>query len=248
MQFLIDYHNVHSVLARAYPAPRRRIQWSQDIVDWVVDRLCQSLQNWHRIHTPSQMTCTLRLYSGWYLGTADSEQAGMVRRSLRNQQTALPGRVRFIYEIATWLISSPGEHIQHTLRPRELPSLHWLIPPTGCQCPASCGMQAIAECLRRDTCTVANCSVALSSATTRLEQKAVDSHIICDMLALAQDERIVLVSNDTDFIPALLMCAKSFPGQVCWMRIPEPNRFMASDVYHEPALMRNRIELHELRM
>ena len=65
--FLVDYHNVHSVLARRHPVASRRAAFTQDVVDWVVDRLAEGIHAWRRSNVPDWVDCDVRLYSGWFL-------------------------------------------------------------------------------------------------------------------------------------------------------------------------------------
>ena len=244
--FLIDYHNVHGILSLTHPTPRRRGLFSQDVVDWVVDQLCSALQKWRQDECPSVLDWDVRFYSGWFEGEQDTDHAGMVRSALMKQRRLLAGRVRFRYQLATSLVDLPGELLQHTLRARPLPRLAWKPAPAGCSSPAACHVERIDRCFREGVCGHGGCTVALSTVGRQLEQKIVDSHMICDMLSLAEDRDVVLVSNDTDFVPAMLLSAGRWPGRVRWMRIPESTHAWLPGPYHEDALRRRDMVFCEL--
>ena len=203
--FLIDYHNVHAVFARSHPVKSRRPRFAQDVVAWVVEKLCTALREWRRTVKPDLVNCELRFYSGWFRNDQDSEQAGMVRAALRAQPPVTAGRIRYRYTLATSLVDVPGEPIRYTLRPRPLPHLDCAVPFIGCVSPGTCGVAAAANCLNADRCTVGGCTMRPSNLLSNLEQKIVDSHIVCDIISLAEMSDVVLVSNDTDFVPPMLL-------------------------------------------
>lgn len=243
--FFVDYHNVHLELARTHPLPARRGAFDQDTVAWVVDRLCERIQRWRSRSVPSWTSCDIRFYSGWFDGDTATDHHGMVAGAVRRLPSVLPGRVRFGYHVATSLIDLPATRITHTLRPRRMPRLRWSFPVHGCQLPGACPIRAAADCLEGMPCSANGCNGSAEHAVRGVEQKTVDSHIVCDFLTIAREEPAVLLSNDTDFVPAVLLAASQNPGRVYWMRLPGPNG-LDPDAYHENDLRRYSVELVDL--
>ncbi|SMO85454.1 hypothetical protein SAMN06266982_1265 [Propioniciclava tarda] len=159
----------------------------------------------------------LRLYGGWMAAGALTQRASQVAQLVSAAfplPMALPDRtvLRGDWELAHSLLSNPSIRFEDTWRRRaSVPRLRLAKSPQpdGCvsggpQCPA-----AILRHITRagsKTCPVVGCGVRSDEMFLTAEQKQVDTMMTADLLDIARLEqnRVVCVSDDTDFVPGLV--------------------------------------------
>lgn len=176
-----------------------------------------------RYRLGSVETVHFRLYGGWLEGGALTQRASQVAQLVSAAfplPMPLPDRsfLRGDWELAHSLLSNPSVRFENTWRRRaSVPRLRLSRSPApdGCasdrsHCPASLLRQITRSSTR--TCPAAGCVVRSGDMFATAEQKQVDTMMTADLIELARDPRIlvVCVSDDTDFVPALV--AASYAG------------------------------------
>jgi uncharacterized LabA/DUF88 family protein len=174
---------------------------------------------------PDNVETHARLYGGWY------DQSGLTRDGTRLTQEVMrhfpctyrgsDGRIRRLTcEIATSLVQAPSELFFATVRlQRGLNRLLRLPHPASCADTPNCSAPSVVEWSRKG-CPTPGCPVAAEEAFAYKQQKLVDILLCCDLIALAAGgaaERLFLVSEDDDFIPALIQ-ARLSGAPVCHVR------------------------------
>ena len=178
---------------------------------------------------------TIRLYGGWFEGAAMTSRASEYAKlaqlgdpfPLVDSDRRIAGHV----ELATGPIASPGMVLPHTYRRRgsapRLKRTPALNDPSCCGSSA-CSAKRLAgwsECPRK-VCPTPDCTVTYADAFSGSEQKMIDAMLSIDLIELVltgQMSAVAVVSDDTDFIPALLYAARQGEGQVVSIRAhPNP--------------------------
>jgi len=169
---------------------------------------------------PGLNVLNLRLYGGWY------DESGLTREGTRLTQVfgnifPFPfkvngGWINIRCEIASALVDYPADILPFTLRTkRGLRTRPRSVIPPNCSSPTSCGVLHV-QAWVRGQCPVGGCTVPTGDAFVYREQKLVDTLLCCDLVALSSrkpSEPIILVSNDDDMVPALMLGAK-IGGQI----------------------------------
>lgn len=175
----------------------------------------------------------LRFYDGWLTEESRSVDAHvLVRAHLRSYPT-LKKRLRVFARVAEGPLATRDRALPGTYRVKSgLPSntLVWDDErPPSCTRPDACTLPLVRQWLQRGRCPERGdgCSVSLDrrrGGGTRLppvvshrQQKLVDTLLVADLVWLAsQGEAVVVVSDDEDVIPGLLVAA-SYGTQVTWV-------------------------------
>lgn len=173
---------------------------------------------------------TIRLYGGWFEAAAMTSRASEYARlaqladpfPLVGSGRRISGRV----ELATGPIASPGMILPHTYRRRatapRLKRAPGLNDPSCCGS-SSCSAKRLAGWSEgpRKVCPTPDCNVTYADAFFGSEQKMIDAMLsvdLIDMATIGQMSAVAVVSDDTDFIPALLYAARRGEGQVVSIR------------------------------
>lgn len=173
---------------------------------------------------------TVRLYGGWYEGAALTSRASALA-----QVAALGDPFPFRYgdrmvagtlELARGPIHAPGLVLPHTHRIRDTaPRLRrtpGFADPSCCN-DARCSAKRLERWSRGPgkICPTEGCSVTFKDAFFGREQKMVDTMLAIDLVDLALSQRVgavAIVSDDTDFVPALVYAGHRGSGQVIMLR------------------------------
>jgi hypothetical protein len=164
---------------------------------------------------PGLKALSLRLYGGWY------DESGLTREGTRLTQVfgsifPFPVKIDGAWlnircEIASTLVDHPADILPFTLRTkRGLKIRPRSVIPPNCTSPTACGVLHV-QAWVRGQCPISGCEVPTENAFVYREQKLVDTLLCCDLVALSfrkPAEPIILVSNDDDMIPALILGAK----------------------------------------
>lgn len=173
---------------------------------------------------------TIRLYGGWFEGAAMTVRASEYARlaqlgdpfPLVDSDRRISGHV----ELAIGPVANPGLVLPHTFRRRatapRLKRAPGLSDPTCCGSSA-CSAKRLAGWSEgpRKVCPTPGCNVTYADAFFGSEQKMIDAMLsidLIDMITTHQMSAVAVVSDDTDFIPALLYAARRSEGQVVSIR------------------------------
>lgn len=178
---------------------------------------------------PRIVTVDVRAYGGWFDGDMVTEER---YDALSFYQTRCPSLLlvestycRFRFHFADDLIlpldtSGQGLPIRGTVAERSRPLRLSRRPGSSTCADTDCELRSIQRWLRKSSaCPKANCPHSFATMFRRLEQKQVDVHLSMDMVTLAARplHHIAIVSDDTDFIPALARAGYSAPtGTTVW--------------------------------
>lgn len=163
---------------------------------------------------------TLRAYGGWFEGTSPTESRF---RALVSYQNLCPtlirtdrGLARIIFEFADELALSRSHRrkidIRYTVTVRRTAD-----PIVACRGAMQCGevdcqVREVRKWARRkNACFSPTCPHPFNAFFQRRQQKQVDVHLAVDLVWLAstcdQNTAIVMASDDTDLLPALLQAS-----------------------------------------
>lgn len=157
--------------------------------------------------------CEVRVYGGWYEGTAITVLAQDVAVQLQRDfptiirlpnATGDATAVSTTAELAVALLQEPGHHMFNTYRRKGKPTNIRVKRPTDVRCTdPDCILPMVKELLKTGKCPKPGCGV--SDLVYRHEQKIVDTMLTCDLIYVADGgaQRVVLVSGDDDFLPPL---------------------------------------------
>jgi hypothetical protein len=166
-------------------------------------------------HLAGETHITVRLYGGWFLGSALSRSAQSLAPEIRGSfpcAITVSDKVSAITvivksEFALTLMCDIGNALTHTYRLRGLPQNLTCAPSPypGCASPASCSISTLYGFISTGQCPMHGCTVSRESLLTKPEQKLVDTMLTVDLVHLAttSKERIVVVSTDDDVWPGL---------------------------------------------
>jgi hypothetical protein len=173
-------------------------------------------------HYPGTREVNIRLYGGWY------EEQGLSRDGTRLTQElgalfplfliGADGEIRYVRcEIASTLVNSRSDVFPATLRHRHGIDVFIRDPhPARCIDSANCTVPIVMR-WSRNGCPTPGCPVTSFEAFRCIQQKLVDTLICCDLLSLAvpaPNTSVFLISEDDDFVPALLLAAAR--GAAIW--------------------------------
>lgn len=172
----------------------------------------------------------IRLYGGWYEGVSMTSRASQLAQiaadgdpfPLTHGGRSVAGRV----ELASGPIHTPGVVLPHTHRVRETAPRLRRTPGAdepSCCSDSACSARKLARWSEgpQKICPTEGCTVPYSRAFFGREQKMVDTMIAIDLIELTVSQRIgsvALISDDTDFVPALLYAGQKSTGQVVSFR------------------------------
>jgi uncharacterized LabA/DUF88 family protein len=174
---------------------------------------------------PVETSVSVRLYGGWTASGTLSRRGSEVAL-VASQADPFPmiirrNFVRGSVELAQSLRSEPSLVFEDTYRRRNAPPRLRLAasPPDGCVDSDGCPAKILVRFTKGPgrICPADSCSVSAGSAFTVHEQKMVDTMLSCDLLQGAPDPEvaaILVVSDDTDFVPPLLAAAQLCRGTI----------------------------------
>lgn len=173
-----------------------------------------------RLNNYKPFEINVRFYSGWHDAQTNrmTDNFIMLSSILRNEPRRISG-FRINYKIADSILISPENPFVNTVRVRNLrPNLH-IEYPNNCIDHANCSLNNVKYWIKNG-CPNSSCLVKSNEVFSVREQKTVDISIACDLIYLAQqssEDRILLVSDDDDFMPALIS-ASSYGGNLTILR------------------------------
>lgn len=181
----------------------------------------------------SRAKCDVRIYGGWYEGSAITRLAQDIAIELEKDFPAiiriptLEGRhlpIPTNAELAVALLEEPGHHLFNTYRRKSKPANVRVETPTivGCTDP-DCLLPLVKKLLKTGRCQKPGCTVTPENLVYRHEQKIVDAMLTCDLIRAASMayDYLVLVSGDDDFVPAIRTTL--LRGAVVIRLHPKPN-------------------------
>lgn len=173
---------------------------------------------------------TIRLYGGWFDGAAmtkrASEFAKLAQRGDPFPILTAERRVSGHVELAVGPVAAPGMILPHTYRRRgtapRLKRTPGFSDPSCCG-DAACSAKRLAAWSEgpRKQCPTPDCTVTYADAFFGSEQKMIDALLAMDlieMVTFGQMDAVAVVSDDTDFIPAMLYAVHRGDRQVVSMR------------------------------
>jgi hypothetical protein len=165
----------------------------------------------------------IRLYGGWYNENGLSKDGTLITQEIGEYfPFSLADDVntmRYLRcEIASSILDSREYIFPATLRKHHgLDLLSVDHHPEGCKNPLDCPIHTVIAWSRKKKCPIPGCSVRTPEAFICNRQKLVDSMICCDLINIANsepDSNLFLVSDDDDFIPALISAGNR--GSTVW--------------------------------
>ncbi len=162
---------------------------------------------------PSATEVTIRLYGGWHRETlkAPVDIRHMMERAIENNPKRYRAQ-RIRVQLADHPIWDPGTPLLRSLRDSPLMRVHAQVTPSKqCFSPATCTSEALRSWCT-GTCPESRCPVTLRQIAHRTRQKMVDTLLTADAMAIIKDRlahAVVLASDDSDMIPALLALSAS---------------------------------------
>jgi hypothetical protein len=225
---LIDYYNLPQKVLNAGVASL--VTQVEALVRWTCPDACEVY---------------VRLYGGWYDASGLSNDGTVVAQEVSNNfprvvRSSSGAVCRTHCEMASSLIAIKGDPFLATVRDRRgLARLLRTPAPVGCIDAPNCTAPCVIEWSRKG-CPTSGCPVSGSEAFMCKQQKLVDILLCCDLITLTSagpQVKLFLVSEDDDFIPALLL-ARSFGSNV-WHVRTKPNK---SRLY-DSMLLRNGIRV-----
>jgi len=166
----------------------------------------------------------VRLYGGWMVNGVLTQTASQVLSAValarvfplfctNRAGTVIRGDIR----LANELLCLPEISWQHTCTTRQgAPRLRMngRRKPSGCyEDPATCFVAKVEKFTRSlgSVCPVPGCNVTNREAFQRLQQKMVDTLMVCDLLHLAaisdSENAVIVASDDWDVLPSLAAAA-----------------------------------------
>ena len=220
--------NVH-ILVDYYNLPRRLLSRGISFITRQIDSCVLSV-------FPDTSETLFRLYGGWYDESGLSNNGTRLAQEINKNFPILlrrrDGKIRYLKcEIASSLIKVRSEIFSATVRQHR--GMSWLFAsaaPAECVDVVNCTAPVVREWSRRG-CPAPACKVTARDVFYRKEQKLVDTLICCDLLTLAghgKAMRVFLVSEDDDFIPALLLSGSH--GAKVWQIRTKPSKTRRYDL------------------
>ena len=224
---LIDYFNLPSALLRLG-----------------ITGLVESLHLKLLSRFPDWGDTLVRLYGGWYNHAGLTRDGTLLVQDLTNDFPLIfrspDGKIQHVRcEIASSLLRYPGELFVATFRPRHGMQPFLKQPPPGeCVNPNNCTISTVIHWSRKG-CPTPGCAVSSQDAFQCNQQKLVDTLLCCDLITLSADSsnRIFVVSEDDDFIPALLL-ARAHSADI-WHVRTKPSK----DRLYDKMMMTNGVNL-----
>jgi uncharacterized LabA/DUF88 family protein len=160
-------------------------------------------------------TCDVRIYGGWYEGTAMTQLAQDVAVGIQKEfpnilrVPSISSKNIFLTataELAVAMMEEPGHHMLDTYRKRQKAGSVKVERPIDVGCTESgCPLPLAKKLIKTGMCPISTCTVAKGSLVYRQEQKIVDTMLACDMIYASKlgYDRIIVVSGDDDFLPPI---------------------------------------------
>lgn len=180
-----------------------------DLVSIILDRIAGAISE-------TRVSCCIRLYGGWYDEKGQSVEGKKVSMALMGNENSVQrfvgkdGQVVFIkshIEMASSILQKPDYDLFYTYRMKSKAYNIRVKRREDVNCRhEECLLPVLSKFLKSGKCPRDGCPIDDPMLVWRNEQKLVDSMIVCDMVYSANIKMayIVLVSDDDDFIPALL--------------------------------------------
>lgn len=159
-----------------------------------------------------------RLYDGWFDARGhETEIHGMVASHVRDNYPTRRREYRLLVEVADRLLAAREDRIVDSVRQTKGLGKHRVTVgvASACVMPAACSIAHLTAWVR-GSCSVVECPVMTEDIATYRQQKLVDTAIVADTVWIgSQREPVVVVSDDEDVIPGLIV-ARSYGVTVGW--------------------------------
>jgi hypothetical protein len=217
----------------------------QAILNAGATSLVSQMDSLVRSTNPDTQELFVRFYGGWYDEAGLSNDGTLLVQEIsknfpRPIRTAGGGISHTHCAIASSLLQVRGELFFATLRERRGMARFDRTPtPPGCINAASCTAPNVIEWSRKG-CPTTGCPVSSSDAFLCKQQKLVDILLCCDLVTLATaglTARVFLVSEDDDFIPAIIL-ASSLGATVWHVRTKQKKVRL-----YDAMLLRNKVNI-----
>ena len=177
--------------------------------------------------------CEVRLYGGWYEEDQITRDAQDLTVELQRDFPAIAqvpvewGNIAFNTkaDLAVSLLQEPAAHLFRTYRRKERVTNVRVQTQSVVGCTdSSCVLPLMKKILKSGSCPKAGCSIERDDLIFRHEQKIVDTMLTCDMVHATDRDysKVILVSDDDDFIPPLRTVL--LRGKSAVRCNPKPNR------------------------
>ncbi len=219
---LVDFCNLYN---RELQSDALNNAWVKCALNEVVDLAIKAV--------PGTDDLKVRLYGGWIEDGTDTKHASLLMGE-GNIQSFFPivhssgGRIlRGSIELARTILCAPAATWFSTQKVRkDIPRL--ILSPefraAGCsETRDECLFRRMAHVTKRNRkCPKGNCGFKTGEVFMTTEQKMVDTMMACDILHLAMSAEpctIIMVTDDTDIIPALVMAGMTsqYGHRIVWI-------------------------------
>ena len=199
------------------------------------------------LHLPGPpVTLRLRAYGGWFAEGVSTDARFRAAEMYTENAPSLFKRGSNFYslsfEFADTLAAARTTRITHTVaRRRSTPSATSIRAAAPCS-ETDCEIKATRRWLKHNrACGREACPRAFVDHFERLEQKQVDVHLALDLIALLglPDDRIGLVTDDADVMPAVLAATANGTAQNRLTLL----RFNSRATYADPHLLANNVRI-----
>jgi hypothetical protein len=163
---------------------------------------------------PGTTEMNIRLYGGWYATNGLSRKGTLLAQEISANFPIIRsgsggGTRRHIHcSIAASLVAAHALVLHATLRTRRgVRKVRCPTHPANCADPSTCTVGAVLG-WATGQCPNPTCTITSRDAFLFDEQKLVDTLLCCDLITLTQSntpQSVILLSEDDDFIPALLL-------------------------------------------
>lgn len=168
-----------------------------------------------------------RLYGGWFMEGTQTDRASKILQLLSNinlfpfikGRRVIKGRI----ELASTILNVPDLVWENTLVERDgIPRLRINQDEFDDNCDLS-GIGCPAKMLysftkhKNKTCGINGCAKVQKQMFKAVEQKMVDTMIVCDIISIANDEEAIgvyIVSDDSDYFPAVALASTVKKGNL----------------------------------
>jgi uncharacterized LabA/DUF88 family protein len=152
-----------------------------------------------------------RLYSGWhnYVNNSQTELFFYICKSIRHLRRRT-SKCRFLYDVATSLAASPDIHFENTFRVKKGVPNFKLDDKFVCH-HTPCKLETAFRSIKKK-CPDEQCPATVNNTFYYIEQKIVDTLIVCDAIYYSFQEKYKVVgiaSDDDDMLPGLIYSSLS---------------------------------------
>ncbi|BDS10886.1 PIN domain-containing protein [Aureispira anguillae] len=189
----------------------------------------------------------IRLYGGWYHGDKLTNKASVLQQVISNvnifpyidnlKKRKIQGTVELVYS----LFFVPSLIWKNTYKEKDgIKSIRINQNSLTNTCSSNssiCPPKIIAKFTRkkRKVCSVTNCNTIQENVFKGMEQKMVDTMMACDIMSYADEEQvksIVVVSDDTDILPSLVVSKQKNNTNCSFTLIIKNNRIKDNCNYY----------------